>query len=243
MLMGTEKEIEPKRTSNTEPSVAGKPAERRERFWDLKASHWVSVFLTIVLIGVGYLQYRVYNQQYTIMEIDQRPWITITGMSADWPIKDKRGTLFQRIDTQLKNYGKSTAHTLLDGTLLINPDNVWKRQPQICQDVRARAERGDWQLKWALFPTAKSPYAIQKKYIEDPVSGPYTPWVVGCIAYQSTADKNDPVHTTPFAAYLSVEDPANVIDDAAPNPIDPNAVGPPLSKSLVGKSVGATGGD
>ena len=100
-----------------------------------------------------------------------------------------------------------------------------------------------WQLKWTLFPTAKSPYAIQKKYTEDPVSGPYTPWVVGCIAYQSTADKNDPVHTTPFAAYLSVEDAANVIDDAAPNPIDPNAVGPPLSKSLVGKSVGATGGD
>lgn len=58
MLMGTEKEIEPKRTSNTEPSVAGKPAERRERFWDLKALHWVSVFLTIVLIGVGYLQYK-----------------------------------------------------------------------------------------------------------------------------------------------------------------------------------------
>lgn len=59
---------------NEEPRQQA-PAEPRERgpnasgFWDFKASHWVEVFLTAALIGVGLAQFSVYNRQAGIMKV------------------------------------------------------------------------------------------------------------------------------------------------------------------------------
>jgi hypothetical protein len=38
-----------------------------ESFWDMKASHWVEVFLTVALIFVGVSQLIVYSHQASIM--------------------------------------------------------------------------------------------------------------------------------------------------------------------------------
>jgi hypothetical protein len=64
------------------------PSEGRERFWDLKASHWVEVFLTLVLIGVGYLQYKVYQRQAGIMQTQSE--ITLESARAIVFAKDLR---------------------------------------------------------------------------------------------------------------------------------------------------------
>jgi len=69
--------------TETRPPNGQQPLERREQFWDLKASHWVEVVLTAVLIVVGFLQYLVYSRQAGIMEqqtaiseAEHRPWIS-----------------------------------------------------------------------------------------------------------------------------------------------------------------------
>src|ERR1700733_10039811 len=68
--------------------------EAKEQFFDLKASHWVQIVLTIVLGCIAYAQYTVYSRQAGIMdeqtniskrqlgltEIVQRPWIAPIGL-------------------------------------------------------------------------------------------------------------------------------------------------------------------
>ena len=63
-----------------QPTQCEHPTANRDRFWDLKASHCVEVFLTIVLIGVGLLQYRVYTRQAGIM--DKQNEITVQSSRA-----------------------------------------------------------------------------------------------------------------------------------------------------------------
>jgi hypothetical protein len=42
--------------------------EAKEQFFDLKASHWVQIVLTIVLGCIAYAQYTVYSRQAGIMD-------------------------------------------------------------------------------------------------------------------------------------------------------------------------------
>src|SRR5258708_27241857 len=115
--MSIEGDVESPGQPGEQPAQSEQPSAQRERFWDLKASHWVEVFLTVVLICVGYLQYRVYARQAGIMEtqthiskIDKRPWIkTIVTIHkplrfTDW--SSQRG-LWTSLDFELKNYGES----------------------------------------------------------------------------------------------------------------------------------------
>lgn len=63
-----EGDTEPPEQPQRQRAQGDQPTAQREQFWDLKASHWVEVFLTIVLICVGLLQYRVYTRQAGIMD-------------------------------------------------------------------------------------------------------------------------------------------------------------------------------
>lgn len=91
-----------------QPAPGKQPSGRRELFWDLKASHWVEVFLTVVLIGVGWLQYSVYTRQANIMAADQRPWISL-DMQPEGPLaRDVNGWNFN-VTYTLNNVGRSPA--------------------------------------------------------------------------------------------------------------------------------------
>ena len=41
---------------------------RREKFFDLKFSHYVEIILTIALVGIAYFQFTVYKSQAVIMQ-------------------------------------------------------------------------------------------------------------------------------------------------------------------------------
>lgn len=66
--MSIEGSPEPTAQASCQPARCEQPAAGSERFWDLKASHSVEVFLSLVLIGIGLLQYCVYSRQAGIME-------------------------------------------------------------------------------------------------------------------------------------------------------------------------------
>jgi hypothetical protein len=58
--------------------------EAKERFFDLKFSHYVELILTGILVCVGYLQYEVYTRQARIM--DQQARIAqATSRAWVWP--------------------------------------------------------------------------------------------------------------------------------------------------------------
>jgi hypothetical protein len=118
--MGIEGDAEPSEQSNHQPFQGEQPSAQRERFWDLKASHWVEVFLTVVLICVGYLQYTVYTRQAGIMDqqtriaqAEHRPWISANSPQfAGDLIHDATG-LRIGIEFPLKNTGHSPARNVL----------------------------------------------------------------------------------------------------------------------------------
>jgi hypothetical protein len=66
--MSVEGDIQTPEQPQRQATQGEQPTAQRERFWDLKASHCVEVFLTVVLIGIGLLQYRVYTRQAAIMD-------------------------------------------------------------------------------------------------------------------------------------------------------------------------------
>ena len=107
--MSVESSPQPNDHPATKPCCCTKISEQRERFWDLKASHWVGVFLTVVLIGVGWLQYRVYTRQANIMEIEQRPWISVDMNAVSAPTFDEANNRIFTVGYTLKNVGKSPA--------------------------------------------------------------------------------------------------------------------------------------
>lgn len=61
-------EIEPDSGRNDKPPKRHWEATRKERFVDLKFSHYLEILLTLALVGIAYLQYTVYTRQAGIMQ-------------------------------------------------------------------------------------------------------------------------------------------------------------------------------
>jgi hypothetical protein len=84
---------EPQAHCDTKPSNC---QGRTERFWDFKASHWVTAFLTAALVWVGFQQVCIYRRQAKIMEtqanisaqqeadgrVSQRPFVYLSGLQG-----------------------------------------------------------------------------------------------------------------------------------------------------------------
>src|ERR1700719_2221947 len=61
--------------SSQPPSPKYEPPPRyrpKKPFWDMRASHWVQIILTVALIGVGVSQLWVYRRQAGIMDTQAR---------------------------------------------------------------------------------------------------------------------------------------------------------------------------
>lgn len=94
-----------------------------EPFFDFKASHWVEIALTVALLGVGGSQLYVYwrqagimkeqanisARQLDLMQIDERPWVTLqsTELRSSLTFKDGNANLW--LGYKLKNLGHSPA--------------------------------------------------------------------------------------------------------------------------------------
>jgi hypothetical protein len=156
-FMGIEGDAKPSEQPRHQPAEGGQPTAQRERFWDLKASHWVEVFLTVVLICVGCLQYRVYTRQAGIMEmqthiskIDKRPWVRSTVTIApplrfsDW---DNQKSITASLHVDLKNYGESPAVNVRVGAQIVRHPGNQKRselsapQEETCERARIEAAK------------------------------------------------------------------------------------------------------
>ncbi|QBR71584.1 hypothetical protein CU048_10170 [Beijerinckiaceae bacterium] len=118
--MSTPKSPEPSDQGNNKlPKCYWKATES---FYDLKLSHWVEMALTIALLFVGIAQFTVYKRQASIMdeqtkisarqltmvEAEQRPWISL-DMQPEGPLtRDSNGWNFI-VKYTINNVGKSPA--------------------------------------------------------------------------------------------------------------------------------------
>ena len=131
---------------STEPVAAPpeKPRGRNKNAWahsfDLKASHWVEIFLTAALLCVGSTQAFIYwrqagimkeqadisARQVDLMQIDERPWVTLqsTELRSTLKIKDKTVSLW--LGYKLKNLGHSPAFDTTFYTMVIP---IWITKP------------------------------------------------------------------------------------------------------------------
>jgi hypothetical protein len=118
--------------------------EAKEPFFDLKASHWVQIVLTVVLGCIAYAQYSVYNRQAGIMEsqaniADAQNKLAIQSNRAFLTIHD-----IHFIETppngtpngfdlmiQIKNSGRSIGQisTITMATAVGFPDKVFEELP------------------------------------------------------------------------------------------------------------------
>jgi hypothetical protein len=97
-------------TDEPNPHDPTKPPQcdrQPEPWWDFKASHWVTAFLTGALVFVGILQYSVYSRQAGIMEADQRASIVITAGH----VGDHGSTMYCPIT--VSNMGKTVARHIV----------------------------------------------------------------------------------------------------------------------------------
>jgi hypothetical protein len=168
--------------------------EAKESFFDLKASHWVQIALTVVLGCIAYAQYSVYNRQAGIMdkqaiiaerqvrltESDQRPWVysdPIGGTIISKPLAfdSVNGGLIQ-ISYALKNTGKSPAlHTVWRSKLFaismtkFVDEEFSEQQSALCDPLRTKSQG---LLDVTIFAGDKLPFqgwenGLPKKDIEE----------------------------------------------------------------------------
>jgi hypothetical protein len=209
--------------SNTEPpeqpryqlAEGHQPAALGERFWDLKASHWVEVFLTVVLICIGYLQYTVYTQQAGIMQtqdqtmkVAQRPWLSVGIPHAvnAFPVSTGGGAFV--VEFSLKNFGSSPALNVeIDGEIPMMKSHLGMlaRQDAVCKRLKERPI-GDMGNGLTIFPQETIPkrisFSIQAGDVEEGIknigmpSSLFAPIIIGCVRYVYSADMSQ--HETAF---------------------------------------------
>jgi hypothetical protein len=196
--MSIEGSPEPTEQSRPQPAQGHQPTAQRERFWDLKASHWVEVFLTGVLICVGYLQYCVYTRQAGIMDtqtrilkVDKRPWIksTVTIKRLSFFEWGNRKSVVADLHFDLKSYGDSPAVNVRIGVQIIQHPGNPKRselsapQEKTCEGVRIEEAKNPVG-GLAIFPNdlalIEQGATISDIYKEDE---PILFAVVGCVVY------------------------------------------------------------
>lgn len=97
----------PSGTPNEKPPKCNWEATRKERFFDLKFSHYIELILTAALACFAWLQFTVYKQQAGIMEADHRPRVSIDIAVGE--IAWKPDGVHVVRSYELKNSGHSTA--------------------------------------------------------------------------------------------------------------------------------------
>ena len=102
---------QPERSEKQEPRYCRwKPVFKwnaKPPFFDLKLSHWVQIVLTGTLAWFAWLQYTVYTRQAGIMEIEQRPWISLESVDPISELTNKDDGAHVSVRYKLKNVGHS----------------------------------------------------------------------------------------------------------------------------------------
>lgn len=131
-------EPDPSEGGNGKPPKRHWEATRKERFFDLKFSHYIEILLTTALVGIAYVQYTVYRRQAGIMQTQAdiaqtqnkiaiesaRAFLVVPNMEfvhGD-PTADPDG---YSIVFTIKNVGK---HTAVVNTLNVKPSFFIKRK-------------------------------------------------------------------------------------------------------------------
>lgn len=216
----------------------GEPRRRRWRldpwFWDLRASHWVTIFLTICLLFVGIAQFMTYRQQAAIMsrqltemQSEQRPWIYADFSPGDKLSWSPSGGLSIPITFIFHNTGHLPAHFVSPvfethtWRQLLESGGLRSNQQRTCQDGMNRFESIK-QRGGTVFPGQNQPFHIEAdipkdewtRYQADGVGQPIL--VYGCFVYKR--GYGVPLGATGFAVTIvRVKDQSPAIDAALPS--------------------------
>lgn len=194
-------EIDPDDGRGDKPPKRNWEAIRKDKWFDLKLSHYVEVGLTAVLVWIGYLQYKVYTRQAGIMqqqadisENDQRPWVRpkLNGISDIEITSDK---LKFSIAIQFENIGKSPAMNVHGYQGIYKGDgNLIPEHDAFCQKMEAGGAASKNPV--VVFPAETTTLVINplegdpSKFL---ISLPNSPGflaieILGCVVYKSNTD-------------------------------------------------------
>ena len=222
-------------TSEKEPTeqASKKPPKRywsaTEPFFDFRASHWVEIFLTIALIGVGVAQFVVYWRQAGIMKTQAdiastQNKITIAGERAFvhfgnyelqiW--KDRSGSTKFVVAIALNNSG-NTATKGLELHIKCAPSSENIPEPWVLLSDSSEKER---------IPQIMAPHQSIKTYCAFPledirqvIAGKARTYLLGDISYRDRLNENE-LHKTQFAFELFnigiVDPPPNAPESVLP---------------------------
>jgi hypothetical protein len=192
---------------NDKPPDRHWEAVPKERFIDLKFSHYVEIILTLALVGIAYLQYTVYQRQTVIMdeqaristrqlnamEIDKRPWIKATVSMRELSFSEWSGkrSIFTGLTFDLKNYGESPAVNALVFTYVApHPGNSEPAKLKLNVDQKLMCEQARSQAAAnpiggiSIFPTESS--TLESGAGSGPIDNTNEPIIFsvnGCIVY------------------------------------------------------------
>jgi hypothetical protein len=83
------------------------PTRRRSSKCRCNVGTIIEFFVGCALIGVGYLQYSVYTRQANIMEIEQRPWVSLESLDPKSDLLRENDGAHVSVGYKLKNVGHS----------------------------------------------------------------------------------------------------------------------------------------
>lgn len=178
-----------------------------EPLWDFKASHWVTAILTIALVWVGSLQYRVYSRQAGIMDVQARiagsqarPWV---GLSSVLIGSINRGAKLS-LSAQIRNSGGTPALKMTVCAASDTP-NVHQIDVAGIKKMMKELEGCPNQAMFLLLPNAeigmnvsRVPDLMTQTVIDDVATDRATFAVFGRITYQAASDGR--THWTTFCA-------------------------------------------
>jgi hypothetical protein len=195
-------------------------SSRPERFWDFKASHWVTAGLTGALVWVGCLQVGIYRKQADIMnnqiiemQSEQRAWVSLTKDSGMERLSiNTANDLRSTIKTTLQNTGKNPAVSVfvnaemsIGTTIPYGSMAAW--QTAICG-------RSAGSLGTTMFPGSPEPvFEIEtgltareatERRNANPVLA-FAPVIAGCIVYADAVTNR--MHHRPIAFEIRVRVP------------------------------------
>jgi len=216
--MSIERRMAPNDQPSGEPSTSQQPPQRRERFWDLKASHWVEVFLTIVLIVFAGLQYCVYTRQAGIMDqqtaiarAEHRPWISASAIELVGDLTHDDNGLNITVEFTMKNTGHSPAHRAFPAFIPTFPPWGDATRQKACDLADNKF------LGIVIFPGDKAIQDIQSNIpetqfmaLKEGTTQPTAiPVIVACIVYYDMESKKP--HETPYVfRFIDPNNPSSV---------------------------------
>jgi hypothetical protein len=110
-------ETNPEDGGSDTPPKRNWEATRKERFFDLKFSHYVEIILTFALVGIAYFQYTVYERQAVIMDLQtkilaiaQRSFITVSQLERSEQKTQDGGFAGWIFEPAIKNTGSTMTH-------------------------------------------------------------------------------------------------------------------------------------